>query len=86
MPANAGFWRAEMTALGQTRSSGDVRVTSAFHPIATKSRTSRHFGIGPLATNAPQQTASLFNHVVSKGEQRRRHSEAERLGGLQVDE
>jgi hypothetical protein len=40
----------------------------------------------PLATNAPQQTASLFNHVVSKGEQRRRHSEAERLGGLQVDE
>ena len=29
---------------------------------------------------------SLFNHVVSKGEQRRRHGEAERLGGLQVDE
>jgi hypothetical protein len=49
-------------------------------------RCDRYFAFVPLATDAPQQAASLFNHVVSKGEQRRRHSEAERLGGLQVDE
>jgi hypothetical protein len=36
--------------LGQTRSSGNVRFMSASHPIATKSRTSRHFGFGPFLT------------------------------------
>jgi hypothetical protein len=32
----------------------------------------------PLATNAPQQTAALFDHVISAGEQGRRHREAKR--------
>jgi len=32
---------------GQTLHFGDVRAVSAFHPIATKSRTPRHFGFGP---------------------------------------
>ena len=36
-----------VSALGQTRSSGDVRFMSAFLPIATKSPTSRHFDFGP---------------------------------------
>jgi hypothetical protein len=36
-----------MSESGQSRSSGDVRVTSAFPRIATKSRTSRHVGDGP---------------------------------------
>jgi hypothetical protein len=62
------------------------RPTSALVRIPDSPRALRHFRKVPLATNAPQQTASLFNHVVSKSEQRRRHSEAERLGGLQVDE
>src|SRR5271169_2286490 len=40
----------------------------------------------PIAADAPQQTVSLFDHLVGGGEQSRRHGEAERLGGLEVDE
>ena len=36
-------------------------------------------------TNAPQQTTSLFNHIVCGGEQRLRYIEPKRLGGLEVD-
>ena len=38
-----------MTEMGQSLPKFDVCVTSAFHPIATKSRTFRHFGFGPSA-------------------------------------
>ena len=37
-------------------------------------------------THAPQQTASLFNHLIGAGEQHWRHSEAEGLGRLEVDD
>ena len=40
----------------------------------------------PIATNAPQQTASLFDHFVGAGDQCRGHREAERLGGFEVDD
>src|SRR5262245_29385407 len=36
-------------------------------------------------TNAPQQKVPLFDHLVGAGEERRRHFNAQRLGGLEVD-
>ena len=36
----------------------------------------------PGVTRQPQQTASLFDHLVGGVQQARRHGEAERLGGL----
>ena len=39
----------------------------------------------PLATIAPQQIASLFDHLIGTSKQRWRHGEAECLGGLEID-
>jgi hypothetical protein len=36
--------------------------------------------------HAPQQTASLFDHYVGAGEQRRWHVNSERLGSLHIDD
>jgi hypothetical protein len=40
----------------------------------------------PLATNAPQQTPTLFDHLVGAGEQGYRHGNPERLDGLKIDD
>src|SRR5262245_19749671 len=37
-------------------------------------------------TRAPQQTACLFDHLVGGGEEGPWHVEAERLGGLHIDD
>jgi Oxidoreductase molybdopterin binding domain len=39
----------------------------------------------PLATDAPQQTASLFDHLVGGYQQAGRHSQAKGLRSLEVD-
>jgi len=38
----------------------------------------------PLAPNARQQTACLFDHFVSSGKQRWRYRQAERFGSLEI--
>jgi hypothetical protein len=39
----------------------------------------------PLATDAPQQKGSLFDHLVGTGDDRPWYCEAKRLGGFKVD-
>jgi len=58
---------------------------------ATGSGCPRHVRFSPVSdriadiAGAPQQIASLFNHLVGASEKRRRDSYAERLRGLEID-
>ena len=58
---------------------------SAMLPIATEFCGAAKLRDVPLATDAPQQTTSLFDHLGGGREQGLRNSEAECLRSLEVE-
>jgi hypothetical protein len=57
-----------------------------FVPIADIDWSLWHVRFGPIATDAPQQTASLFDHLVGERENAGRKIETECLGSLEIDD
>ena len=59
---------------------------SALPPKADMCNAQADVRFVPIAgTHAPQQTASLFDHLVGKRKKRVRHSKIHRFGGFQVE-
>jgi hypothetical protein len=48
---------------------------SAFHPIATKSRTSRPFGFGPFPTKCTATKCRPFRRLANNDEERRQQTD-----------
>jgi hypothetical protein len=76
-----------MSPMGQQRPSHPAPVLNnvRFAPKATVSRQNAIRRYVPIATNAPQQKASLFDYLIGARKQRTRDGEAECLGGFEVD-
>ena len=62
------------------------RPQKIIRPAHTPLKSDFYNKIGQKRTHAPQQRASLLDHLVGDGEHPRRHLDAERLRRLTVDD
>jgi hypothetical protein len=74
-----------MSEPGQSRPQGAVGAMSGLLPLATELRTLMVVRFVPHPDLCGAATASLFDHHVGAGEQRRWHDNSERLGSLHID-
>src|SRR5262249_6500915 len=77
--------RAEMSALGQKRTSHQIRVMSALPPKADIRTQSRNVCFVPEAEKVHRNKIILLDNLVSGDAQRLRYRDAERLGRFEVD-
>jgi hypothetical protein len=64
----------------------DSSGSSGYPSIAVLSINPRIDAIGHKQTHAAEQKGSLFDQFVGAADQRQRHCDAERLGGLEIDD
>jgi len=72
--------------MGQKQTFCDAEAMSALPPKADICSAPAHVRFVPIATDAPQQTASLFDHLVGERENAGRKIETECLGSLEIDD
>jgi hypothetical protein len=88
-PVHCGKSISPMSAVGQSRpwrSKPQHRACPLRSRKRTSSRSSRYVRLVPIPDMSRcSKLSSLFNHFAGGGEQRRRHRNAKRLRGLEVD-